>query len=84
VSGLVNLCWAVDGVLDTFPDEGEAAFERGFSLLLSNRGMNGIVDCVKKLRNLVDAKQCISVENEPENDLTRGESPTFEGCSYNL
>ena len=50
----------------------QSAFGKsGFSL--SNRGMNGIVDCVKELRDLVNAKQCISVENKRDNDLTRGE-----------
>ena len=77
MAGFVDLCWAVDGVLDAFPDEVEAAFERGF--YLSNRGRDGIIDSLEELPDLVDAKQCISVENECNNDLTGGESPAFEG-----
>jgi hypothetical protein len=63
--------------LDAFLDEVEAALESGF--YLSNRGMNGIIDCLEELRYLVDAKQCVSIENERDNDLTGRESPTFEG-----
>jgi hypothetical protein len=77
VPGFVDLSWAVDGVLDAFPDEGEAALESGFSL--SNRGMNGIVDGVEELPDLVNAKLRISVENERDNDLTGRESSALEG-----
>jgi hypothetical protein len=54
--------------LNAFPDEEKSAFECGFPL--SNRGMGGIGDGVEELRDLVDTKQCISVENERKNNLT--------------
>lgn len=77
LSGFVNLDWAVDGVLDAFPDEGEAALESDF--FLSNRGMDGIINDIEEPYDLVDAKQCISVENERDNGLTEGESLAFKG-----
>lgn len=53
MSGFVDLGWAVDGVSDAFPDEGEAALESGF--FLSNRGMDNIISDIEELCDLVDA-----------------------------
>jgi len=63
--------------LDAFPDEVEAALEGGF--YLSDSRVDGIVDGFEQLGELVDAKECVGVEDEGEDDLTRGESAAFEG-----
>jgi hypothetical protein len=50
VAGFVDLNRAVNGVLDTFPDEVEAALEGGF--YLSNCGMDCVVDGLEELCDL--------------------------------
>ena len=69
LAGFVDLGRAVDGVLDAFPDEGEATFERGFSL--SQRRVNGVVDRFEQLGDLMNAEERVSIEDEDQNDLTR-------------
>ena len=59
------------------PDEIEAALESGF--YLSNRGVNGIIDGVEQLSDLVDAEERVGVEDERDNDLARSERASFEG-----
>lgn len=76
MAGFVDLRWPVDGVLDAFLDEIEAAFGRSF--YLSNRGMNRVVDGIEELGDLVDAEQCISVEDKRDNDLARSERTALE------
>ena len=56
----VDLGWSTDGVLDALPDEGEAALEGGFSL--PNRRVDGVVDGVEELSDLMNAEKCIGVE----------------------
>ena len=64
-------------MFDAFLDEIEAALKSGF--YLSNRGVNGIVDGVEQLSDLVDAKERVRVEDERDNDLSGSESTSFEG-----
>jgi len=56
-------------VLNTLTDEIEAVFKRGF--YLSNSG----IDCVEELGDLIDAEQCIGVEDERDIDLARTGRP---------
>jgi hypothetical protein len=77
VAGFVDLSRPVDGVLDAFPDEIEAALEGGF--YLSNRGVGGVVDGVEELRDLVDAEERVGVEDKRDDNLVRSERATFEG-----
>lgn len=78
MAGFVNLGWSVDSVLDTLPDEVEAALEDCF--YLSNGGMDRIVDCIKELCNLADTEQYISVDYELDSNLARSERAAMEGC----
>jgi hypothetical protein len=64
------------------PDEGEAAFKRGFQV--SNCGVNRVICTVKNNCDLVDAKQRISVEDEREKDLPAGEVLLAEGCTVGI
>lgn len=77
VAGFVDLGGAIDGALDAFPDEGEAALKGGFSF--SQGGVDGVVDRVEQLCDLVNAEESVRVEDEVQNDLTKGESAAFEG-----
>lgn len=77
MAGFIDLNRAVDSVLDAFPDEIEAALNSGF--YLSNRGMDGVVDGVEELSDLVDAKERVGVEDERDDDLAGSESAAFEG-----
>jgi len=76
VAGFVYQGRAVDAVLDTHPDEVEVAFERGF--YLSNRGMNRVVDRFEQLGDLVDAEECVGVEDDRNGNLATSERATFE------
>ena len=76
--GFINLSGVIDGVLDAFPDEVEAALKGGF--YLSNRGVNCVIDRVEELGNLVNAEKCVSIENERDNNLARSERAPLEGC----
>jgi len=67
MTGFIDLGGAIDGVLDAFPDEGEAALEGGFSL--SQRRVDGVVDRVEQLCDLVNAEESVRVEDEDQNDL---------------
>ena len=55
-------------MLDTFPDEGEAALKGGFSL--SQCRVDSIVDGIEQLGDLVDAEESVRVEDKDQNDLT--------------
>ena len=68
MAGFIDLGRAVDGVLDTFPDEGEAALKGGFSL--SQCRVDSIVDGIEQLGDLVDAEESVRVEDKDQNDLT--------------
>jgi len=61
-----------DSVLDSLPDEGEAALKGGFPL--AELGVDCIVARIEQLSDLVDAKQGIGVEDEDEEEFTGGET----------
>jgi hypothetical protein len=67
VAGFVNLGWAVNTVLETLLDGGEAALKGDF--YLSNRGVDGVIDCVEELGELVNAQKGVGVEDERNNDF---------------
>lgn len=77
VDDFVDLGWAIDSVLDAFPDEIEATFERGF--YISNRGVDGIVDGFEQLCDLVDAEERVGVEDERNDDFAGRERAALEG-----
>jgi gamma-glutamyl phosphate reductase len=56
----------------------EAALESG--LYLSNRRVDGIVDGVEELRDLVDTEARVGVEDERDDDLARSERTPFGRC----
>ena len=59
-------------MLDTLPDEGEAAFKCGFPL--AELGVDRIVARIEQLSDLVDAEEGIGVEDEDEEEFTGGET----------
>jgi hypothetical protein len=63
--------------LDAFPSAIEVTLEGSF--YLSNRGVNGVVDGVKELGNLVDAEERVGLEDERNNELAGSERAAFEG-----
>ena len=64
-------------MLDALPDEGEAALEGGFSL--PNRRVDGVVDGVEELSDLMNAEKCIGVEDERNNEFARSECAAVKG-----
>lgn len=64
-------------MLDAFPDQVEVALVNGF--YLSNRGVDGIVDCPKEPGNLVNPEECIDLGNERDDDFSGHERASFEG-----
>ena len=67
----VDLCRPIDGLIKQFPNNGEAALNRGFHL--PNRRMDGSVGSPEERRNLIDTEQCVGVESEREKHLSCGE-----------
>ena len=75
-AGFVDLRDSLDGVLDTLPDEGEAAFKCGFPL--AELGVDRIVAGLEQLSDLVDAEEGIGVEDEDEEEFTGRETGVCE------
>lgn len=60
------------------PRRGGSRFRQ--RLLLLESYITRIVACFEELGGLVDAEQCIDVEDERDNNLIGGERPAPEGC----